>query len=66
MLRWINEIPITRQSPTGLIRAYKAVVGTRRWPTPKGLFAVSERVPQPDPAGFLGPWALLLTAFRRP
>jgi lipoprotein-anchoring transpeptidase ErfK/SrfK len=26
------------------------------------LFAVSERVPQPDPNGFLGPWALLLTA----
>jgi lipoprotein-anchoring transpeptidase ErfK/SrfK len=32
-------------------------------PTPRGLFAVSERVLQPDPDGFLGPWALLLTAF---
>ena len=31
-------------------------------PTPRGLFAVAERVRQPDPNGFLGPWALLLTA----
>ncbi len=45
------------------IRRYGAVVGTSFWPTPRGLFAVSERVLQPDPAGFLGPWALLLTAF---
>jgi L,D-transpeptidase-like protein len=42
---------------------YRAVVGTPDWPTPRGLFAVSERVPQPDREGFLGPWALLLTAF---
>jgi lipoprotein-anchoring transpeptidase ErfK/SrfK len=46
-----------------VLRAYEAVVGTPYWPTPKGLFAVSERVPQPDPAGFLGPWALLVTAY---
>jgi hypothetical protein len=46
-----------------LVRTYRAVVGASRWPTPHGLFAVSERVPQPDPDGFLGPWALLLTAF---
>jgi hypothetical protein len=44
-------------------RRYRAVVGTPFWPTPKGLFAVSERVPQPNPDEFLGPWALVLTAF---
>jgi lipoprotein-anchoring transpeptidase ErfK/SrfK len=46
-----------------VVRTYRAVVGQARWPTPRGLFAVSERVPQPDPNGFLGPWALLLTAY---
>jgi lipoprotein-anchoring transpeptidase ErfK/SrfK len=45
------------------IRTYDAVVGRPYWPTPHGLFAVSERVAEPDPAGFLGPWALVLTAF---
>ena len=46
-----------------VIRRYDAVVGRPYWPTPHGLFAVSERVPQPDPHGILGPWALVLTAF---
>jgi hypothetical protein len=45
------------------VTRYRAVIGAPRWPTPLGVFAVSERVPQPDPDGFLGPWALLLTAF---
>jgi lipoprotein-anchoring transpeptidase ErfK/SrfK len=46
-----------------LVHTYGAVVGKSVTPTPPGLFAVSERVPQPDPNGFLGPWALLLTAY---
>jgi lipoprotein-anchoring transpeptidase ErfK/SrfK len=46
-----------------VLRTYGAVVGRPGLPTPRGLFAVSERVLQPDPDGFLGPWALLLTAF---
>jgi hypothetical protein len=46
-----------------VIRTYRAVVGRPGLPTPLGLFAVSERVRQPDPRGFLGPWALVLTAF---
>lgn len=46
-----------------VIRTYRAVVGKAATPTPAGLFAVSERVRQPDPEGFLGPWVLLLTAF---
>jgi hypothetical protein len=46
-----------------VLHSYRAVVGRPYWPTPHGLFAISERIPQPDPRGFLGPWALLLTAF---
>jgi lipoprotein-anchoring transpeptidase ErfK/SrfK len=46
-----------------VVRSYRAVVGASAWPTPLGLFAVSERVAQPNPWGFLGPWALHLTAF---
>ena len=43
-------------------RSFGAVVGTPGTPTPTGRFAVSEMVRQPDPSGFLGPWALHLTA----
>ena len=46
-----------------VIRRYDAVVGRPYWPTPHGLFAVSERVAEADPDGFLGPWSLVLTAF---
>jgi hypothetical protein len=46
-----------------VLREYRAVVGKAATPTPAGLFAVSERVRQPDPEQFLGPWVLLLTAF---
>ena len=45
-----------------VIRTFRAVVGRPGMPTPHGLFAVAEAVRQPDPNGFLGPWALLLTA----
>jgi lipoprotein-anchoring transpeptidase ErfK/SrfK len=48
-----------------VIRTYRAVVGRPTMPTPHGLFAVGERVLQQDPNGFLGPWALHLTAFSR-
>ena len=44
-----------------LIRSWPVVVGTRRTPTPAGLFAVYERVRQ-APGSELGPWALHLTA----
>jgi lipoprotein-anchoring transpeptidase ErfK/SrfK len=47
------------------VRAFRAVVGARRTPTPRGLAAIYERNPQPDPRGFLGPWALSLTALSR-
>jgi lipoprotein-anchoring transpeptidase ErfK/SrfK len=45
------------------VKRSSAVVGKRTTPTPDGLAAIYEKDPQPDPAGFLGPWALPLTAF---
>ena len=45
------------------IRVLRAVIGAPGTPTPTGLFAVSERVSQPDPHAFYGPWVLLLTAY---
>jgi lipoprotein-anchoring transpeptidase ErfK/SrfK len=44
------------------VRSFRAVVGTRRTPTPVGLAAIYERNRQPDPRAFLGPWALSLTS----
>lgn len=44
------------------VRRFRAVVGAPRTPTPRGRFAVYETARQPDPAGFLGPYALHLTA----
>lgn len=41
---------------------FPAVIGKPATPTPDGLAAIYERDRQPDPAGFLGPWALPLTA----
>jgi lipoprotein-anchoring transpeptidase ErfK/SrfK len=43
-----------------VVRRLGAVVGAKRTPTPRGLFAIAERIRQP--AGVLGPWALHLTA----
>jgi lipoprotein-anchoring transpeptidase ErfK/SrfK len=45
-----------------LRRRFGAVVGHPSTPTPRGLFAIAEKARQPDPSGFLGPWALHLTA----
>ncbi len=42
------------------VRRFGAVVGAPSTPTPRGLFAISERIRQPP--GVLGPWALHLTA----
>jgi lipoprotein-anchoring transpeptidase ErfK/SrfK len=44
------------------VLSFRAVIGADDTPTPKGLFAIYERVRQPDPTGFLGPFALHLTA----
>ncbi len=45
-----------------LRRSFRAVVGKASTPTPLGNFAVYERARQPDSDGFIGPWALHLTA----
>lgn len=42
--------------------AFRVVIGKPATPTPLGLFAVYDRVRQPDPKGFIGPWAVPLTA----
>lgn len=43
-------------------RRWRVVVGTPATPTPVGLFAIHDRVRQKNPNGFIGPWALPLTA----
>jgi lipoprotein-anchoring transpeptidase ErfK/SrfK len=44
------------------VRRMRAVVGTSGTPTPHGLAAIYEINRQPNPAAFLGPWVLSLTA----
>ena len=46
-----------------VLDTWSAVIGKPSTPTPLGLYAIYERVPQPSPNDFLGTWALLLTAF---
>jgi lipoprotein-anchoring transpeptidase ErfK/SrfK len=45
-----------------LVLRVRAVVGAPGTPTPTGRFAVYEKARQADAHGFLGPWALHLTA----
>jgi lipoprotein-anchoring transpeptidase ErfK/SrfK len=42
-------------------RTFDVVVGAPGTPTPRGRFAIYETARQPDPHGFLGPFALHLT-----
>jgi lipoprotein-anchoring transpeptidase ErfK/SrfK len=58
--RWITVFDAGKQ-----VRRFRAVVGAPSTPTPVGLAAIYERVRQPDPRAFLGPWALHLTALSR-
>ena len=44
------------------VRAFRAVVGAPRTPTPHVLSAIYERNRQPNPREFLGPWVLSLTS----
>jgi lipoprotein-anchoring transpeptidase ErfK/SrfK len=44
------------------VRRFGAVIGAPATPTPRGLAAIYERNRQPNPRGFLGRWALSLTA----
>lgn len=45
-----------------VVRRFRAVIGAPGTPTPRGRFAIYERARQPDPRGFLGPYALHVTA----
>jgi lipoprotein-anchoring transpeptidase ErfK/SrfK len=45
-----------------IVHVMRAVIGKPGTPTPHGLFAIHERAQQTDPSGFVGPWALHLTA----
>jgi lipoprotein-anchoring transpeptidase ErfK/SrfK len=47
-----------------IVRRFRAVVGKPSTPTPRGLFAIDERIRQPA-GSELGPWALFLTAHSR-
>jgi lipoprotein-anchoring transpeptidase ErfK/SrfK len=65
--RWRVEVDVSERTVTvlraGRVRhRFRAVVGAPATPTPRGRFAVAEIVRQPDPDGFLGAWALHLTA----
>jgi len=44
------------------IRRFRSVIGQPQYPTPRGFFAIYERVAQDDPNGFVGPWTVHLTA----
>ena len=46
-----------------VMRRMRVVVGAPSTPTPLGRFAVYEAIKQANPGGFIGPWALHLTAF---
>jgi lipoprotein-anchoring transpeptidase ErfK/SrfK len=66
--RWRIDVSLAARTVSLLLKGrplsrWRAVVGKPSTPTPRGLYAVYARVPQPDPNGFLGSWALLLTAF---
>lgn len=56
-----REVSVYRDGE--LVRRFGAVVGAASTPTPRGLHAVYDPIHQRDPAGFIGPWALHLTAF---
>jgi lipoprotein-anchoring transpeptidase ErfK/SrfK len=59
----VSRRTVTLERDGRVFRSFRAVVGVHGTPTPTGLFAVSERVSQPDPHAFYGPWVLLLTAY---
>jgi lipoprotein-anchoring transpeptidase ErfK/SrfK len=65
---WRIDVSTERRTVTLLrggrvVYSWLAVVGKPSTPTPRGLFAVYMRVPQPSPDDFVGTWALMLTAF---
>lgn len=49
-------------APGRRLTRFRVVVGAPSTPTPRGLFAIYDRVRQSDPDGFTGPWVLPITA----
>jgi lipoprotein-anchoring transpeptidase ErfK/SrfK len=65
---WRIDVSLERRTVSLLhngrvIDRWQAVVGKPSTPTPRGLFAIYERLREPSPNDFLGTWALPLTAF---
>lgn len=63
---WRVEVDLARRRASAFhagrrVRTWPIVIGTRRTPTPRGLFAIYERVRQPA-GSELGTWALHITA----
>jgi lipoprotein-anchoring transpeptidase ErfK/SrfK len=56
----VRQVTVYRKGKR--VRRFGAVVGAPSTPTPRGLAAIYERNRQPNPGGFIGPWALPLTA----
>jgi L,D-transpeptidase catalytic domain len=56
----LGDRTVTVRRRRHVVRRFRAVVGSLSTPTPRGLFAISERIRQAP--GELGPWALHLTA----
>jgi lipoprotein-anchoring transpeptidase ErfK/SrfK len=66
--RWRVVVSRSRRAATvykagRVVKRMRVVVGAPSTPTPLGRFAVYESIKQTDPHGFIGPWALHLTAF---
>ena len=61
----LSERRVTLLRAGRVTRRFRAVVGAPGTPTPRGRFAIYERARQPDGDGFLGPFALHLTAHSR-
>jgi lipoprotein-anchoring transpeptidase ErfK/SrfK len=66
--RWRLQVSRSRRVATvfhngRVMRRMRVVVGAPSTPTPLGRFAVYESIKQANPGGFIGPWALHLTAF---
>lgn len=64
---WFVRVRLARRDVTvwhagRVVRRLDAVIGAPGTPTPRGLFAVQQSVKQTNPTGFLGPWAIHLTA----
>lgn len=58
----ISERTLTMMRADRVLATWPVAVGTVANPTPRGLFSVSEIVPQTPATGFFGPYIITLTA----